>query len=78
MPLPTPNSGETHDHFMQRCMANPTMREEFPNPSQRAAVCENQWSSNRAAYLDHVRAIVRQSVTIALGEGRKQKQPPEQ
>lgn len=48
MPIPAPNTGESHDQFMSRCMANPTMNEEFPDASQRAAVCERQWNDSKA------------------------------
>ncbi len=47
MPLPTPNSGEDRSDFMNRCMANPTMNIEYPDSSQRFAVCGNQWEENR-------------------------------
>ena len=39
MPIPKPNPGENDDAFIARCMANDTMVEEYPNNSQRAAVC---------------------------------------
>jgi HK97 family phage prohead protease len=47
MPLPSPNAGETESHFINRCMANPTMNEEYPDPSQRRAVCQSQWDRHR-------------------------------
>ncbi|MBM4230664.1 MAG: phage portal protein [Gammaproteobacteria bacterium] len=40
--LPTPNSGETHDEFMTRCLADPVATAEFPNAEQRYAVCMRQ------------------------------------
>lgn len=43
MPLPTPNNGESQDEFISRCMANPAMNSEYPEQSQRAAVCHSQW-----------------------------------
>lgn len=43
MPLPTPNSGESHDDFFERCMSNDVAVDEFPAPPQRAAVCQRQW-----------------------------------
>lgn len=43
MPLPTPNKGESKDDFMDRCMGNDTMVEEYPEEDQRYAVCESQW-----------------------------------
>ena len=43
MPLPTPNAGESHDDWIDRCMANPTMNREYPDTGQRRAICESQW-----------------------------------
>ena len=40
--LPTPNTGETHDDFMARCMADPVATAEFPDAAQRSAVCMKQ------------------------------------
>lgn len=63
MPLPTPNGGETESEFMDRCMANPTMNDEFPDASQRAAVCRSQWSGKKERTMDkqwtigHVSAV---------------------
>jgi HK97 family phage prohead protease len=43
MPIPSPNSDETQDEFIGRCMANPTMTDEYPDNEQRAAVCHGAW-----------------------------------
>lgn len=43
MPLPSPSSGQSQDEFVSACMANPTMRSEYPDADQRAAVCHSQW-----------------------------------
>lgn len=43
VPLPTPKQGESRDEFLQRCMADATMVSEFPDESQRYAVCMAQW-----------------------------------
>jgi capsid protein len=40
--FPTPDVGEKSDAFMGRCMSNPTMLAEYPDESQRAAVCHAQ------------------------------------
>jgi len=40
--LPVPNVGEKGEDFINRCMANPTMNEEFPENDQRMAVCVRQ------------------------------------
>lgn len=47
MPLPKPNPQESKEKFMARCMANPTMRREYPNRPQRFAVCESQSKRKR-------------------------------
>lgn len=44
MPIPKPVSSETRTDFLGRCMANDTMRAEYPDRDQRYAVCESQWS----------------------------------
>ena len=43
MPLPQPESGETHDEFIDRCMADKNARREFPDNGQRRGVCEYRW-----------------------------------
>ncbi len=43
MPLLKPKDGEEKKEFMDRCMANPTMNDEFPDNGQRFAVCKAQW-----------------------------------
>jgi HK97 family phage prohead protease len=49
MPLLKPNDGETKEEFINRCMADDTMQEEFPDESQRYAVCLAQWDGRTAA-----------------------------
>ncbi len=43
MPLPEPNKGESQDEFVERCMGNETMKDEFPDNDQRLGVCHSQW-----------------------------------
>lgn len=47
MPIPKPNKGESHDAFMGRCMANPTMNTEYPKQDQRYAVCQSSWDKKK-------------------------------
>ncbi len=42
MPLPTRNVDESHDQFIERCMADPVMVREFPDAAQRRAICQRQ------------------------------------
>lgn len=39
MPIPKPNSGENQDAFMERCMGDDKMKDEYPDADQRVAVC---------------------------------------
>lgn len=43
MPLPRPSADESRQEFLSRCMASETMRADFPDESQRYAVCNRQW-----------------------------------
>ena len=46
-PLPTLNTGESKKEFTSRCMANPTMIQDFPDTKQRLAVCNLQYKKSR-------------------------------
>jgi len=50
MPLPKPKEGEDKDKFINRCMADKTMLSEFPDESQRYAVCLTQWNERAAVW----------------------------
>ena len=39
MPLPTPRSGESQGDFVGRCVGNDQAKRDFPDRSQRLAVC---------------------------------------
>lgn len=39
MPLPKPKANETRREFMQRCITDTTMVNEYRNANQRIAVC---------------------------------------
>lgn len=42
MPLPERNKGEKRDIFINRCMDDEVMKQEYPNNQQRLAVCNSQ------------------------------------
>lgn len=46
MPIPEPSSDESRSEFIERCMNDSTMEDEFPDRNQRLAVCESRWSNN--------------------------------
>jgi hypothetical protein len=41
--MPTPERNEEQDDFIGRCMVSGTMSSEYPDESQRVAVCSAQW-----------------------------------
>jgi lambda family phage portal protein len=41
--MPTPEKDEEQDDFIGRCMVSGTMASEYPDESQRVAVCSAQW-----------------------------------
>lgn len=43
MPMPMPRDGETRDDFMDRCMGDDAMNDDYPDGKQRAAVCNANW-----------------------------------
>lgn len=47
MPLPTPNSGESRDDFVARCMSDEQALLDFPQEDQRLAVCLRQFTEDR-------------------------------
>ncbi len=49
MPIPRPGSDESHDDFMDRCMGDSVMTDEYPESDQRAAVCQRAWDARGAS-----------------------------
>ncbi len=49
MPLPKPTSDESQDAFMERCMGDDVMVDEYPDEKQRYKVCEAQWEKSQDA-----------------------------
>ena len=45
MPIPVPNLKETRPEFIERCMSDATMIEEYPDTAQRLGVCYTSWTS---------------------------------
>jgi len=44
MPIPKPNPKETRSEFISRCTQDDTMIGEYPDSSQRLAVCYTSWT----------------------------------
>lgn len=45
MPIPKPTGGENETEFIQRCMSDPTMVNDYDN-EQRAGICYTSWEDN--------------------------------
>lgn len=51
MPLPRPVKEESRKDFTSRCMSSEVMNSEFPDNSQRFAVCNDIWDKRVSARL---------------------------
>jgi hypothetical protein len=68
MPLPKPHDGEKEEDFIERCMADEVMEDEYPDEEQRLAICSDLWDDGKAiAVLD----IERKAVTLKLDEEKE-------
>lgn len=47
MPIPTPNINETNEDFIDRCMSDEIMVEDFEDEKQRLAVCNTQLENKK-------------------------------
>jgi phage I-like protein len=45
MPIPNPHKGEKEDVFMDRCMGDDVMNEEYPDNKTRSGICSTQWDN---------------------------------
>ena len=48
MPMPKPKDGESKKDFLERCMSNKTMNEDYPDNKQRYAVCNSLWEDKKS------------------------------
>jgi hypothetical protein len=68
MPLPKPHDGEKEEDFIERCMSDEVMEDEYPDEEQRLAICSDLWDDGKAiAVLD----IERKAVTLKLDEEKE-------
>lgn len=73
MPLPQRKPGESHGEFIERCMGDPVMVEEFPDAAQRRAVCQRQARVRTEARLNLVcdpGSITIEAADEGQGDGR--------
>lgn len=78
MPKPKLDEGESEKEFMERCMGDEVMQEEYPDEGQRYAVCISIWeeeSGSRAApgRRGELRYFDIDALEIRAGEGENEK-----
>ena len=54
MPIPSPEKKENKQSFMQRCMSDTKMKEEYPDSKQRTAVCINKTQKSKSSLIESV------------------------
>ena len=54
MPTPSPKDNEKNQDFIGRCMSDESMKKEYPDSSQRVAVCLGQTKKNSKSLLQEV------------------------
>lgn len=54
MPIPSPKDNEKSQDFVGRCMSNESMKKEYPDSSQRVAICLGQTKKNSKSLLQEV------------------------
>ena len=47
MPMPKPKKKEKEDEFIERCMGDKVMKDEFDDDKQRLAVCYDIWRKDK-------------------------------
>lgn len=71
MPMPKPGAKESQKDFIARFMADETMRREYPDDKQRAAVAYSQWRRRRKEKLEKVMLKAEETVRKAADELRE-------
>lgn len=54
MPIPEPRDNENKQDFSARCMSDSTMKKEYPDTSQRLAVCLSQTRKTKSTIVEKV------------------------
>jgi HK97 family phage prohead protease len=52
MPIPKPNSGESRDKFMSRCLSSDVMQQDYSDNAQRFAVCSSSFDDKDKKMFD--------------------------
>jgi hypothetical protein len=58
MPIPQPNKDEDKQKFVARCMSNEVMKKDYPDSSQRVAICLGQTKKSKGNLINQVLEIL--------------------
>ena len=58
MPIPKPRKDETQKDFISRCMGDDIMNREYPDGSQRSAICHSQWDNKNKTEMSDEEILV--------------------
>ena len=64
MPLPKPKKNEKQDDFINRCMSNETMKEEYEDNDERLAVCYSLWEQEKESKKEKPTNIERRIMSV--------------
>lgn len=75
MPIPKPREGQSEDEYIGTCMADSTMNSDYPDNSQRYAICIGTWQDkNQTQITEGVKTMdaikeIQQAIGEALSNG---------
>ena len=75
MPIPKPNGSQNEEEYIGVCMANPSMNADYPDNSQRYAICISTWQDrNKNTTIEGVTTMdaikeIQQAIGEALSNG---------
>lgn len=78
MPIPKPNTNESRQDFLNRCMGDDTMASEYTDSDQRLAVCTSEYDSNKEDSIQndekHIRDVreTEDSYIIEFGKSKEE------
>ena len=67
--MPNPNPNETKDEFIKRCMSHDEAVTDYPDESQRFAVCNSIWEEDKTQALSNYRnSFVKEKISFDYDE----------
>jgi len=66
MPLPKPKKDESHDDWLDRCMANNVMQDEWPDERARYAICQSIWEDKKSMNNKEMRVLAVEAAEVRV------------